>query len=161
MFSDGARLPRPGGNPHAPDAKRRVRAALAAISLAVLGVSLLSPFQPAQTKARLERLRSALRGDPAYRSENMGFWFDYPYLAFLDEVDRRVPKGTAVTVAVLVPRSPDLYRFQANYRLAPRRVVEERWMDEADVIATYKTEAGRGPGGEAIPGGWLWIRPAR
>jgi hypothetical protein len=150
-----------GANPRTFDAKRRVRAGLAAISLVVLGVSLLSPFQPAQTKARLERLGSALRGDPAYRPENMGFWFDYSYLAFLDEVERRVPKGTGVTVAVLVPRTPDLYRFQANYRLAPRRVVEERWMDEADVIATYKTEAGRGPGGEAILGGWLWFRPAR
>jgi hypothetical protein len=136
-----------------------VRASLAAISLAVLGVSLLSPFRPAQTKERLQRLGSALRGDASYRSENMGFWFDSQYLAFLDEVDRRVPKTASETVAVLVPRTPDLYRFQASYRLAPRRVVEARWKDEADVVATYKTEAGRGPGGEAIPGGWLWTRP--
>jgi len=86
----------------------------------------------------------------------MGFWFDPDYLGFLDEVGRRVPR--AATVAVLVPPRPDLYKYQANYRLAPRRVVEERWLDEADVVATYKSEIGRGPGGEAIPGGLLWKR---
>jgi len=140
---------------------RATRVVLAAAALLVLAVSLRSPFRPAETRARIERLGAALRGDPSYRAENMGFWFDARFLAFLDEVDRRVPKTTAVTVAVLVPRTPDLYRFQANYRLAPRRVVEERWKDEADVIATYGTEAGRGPGGEAIPGGWLWVKAAR
>jgi hypothetical protein len=150
--------------PRALDAKTRARAArlsLAAIAYAVLAVSLLSPVQPAVTKTRLERLGSALRGDPTYRPENMGFWFDADYLAFLDDLDRRLPKTPALTVAVLVPRNPDLYRFQANYRLAPRRVVEERWKDEADVVATYRTEAGRGPGGEPVAGGWLWTRPSR
>ena len=87
----------------------------------------------------------------------MGFWFDPAYLAFLDAVERRVPE--TATVIVLTPRTPDLYRYQANYRLAPRRVVEERWMNEADVVATYETEVGRGPGGEEIPGGQIWIRP--
>jgi hypothetical protein len=138
---------------------RAARSVLAAISYAILGVSLLSPVRPAQTKAQLARFASALRGDPAYRSENMGFWFDGAYLAFLDDLDRRLPKTTAVTVALLVPRRPDLYLYQANYRLAPRRVVEERWKDEADAIATYGTEAGRGPGGEPITGGRLWTRP--
>ena len=138
-----------------------MRVVVAAAAYVVLALSLLSPFRPAQTKARIERLESALRGDPLYRAENMGFWFDSRFLAFLDELDRRIPKTAAVTVTVLVPRSPDLYKYQANYRLAPRRVVEERWKDEADVIATYQTEAGRGPGGEAIPGGWLWVRPSR
>lgn len=140
---------------------RATRVVLAAAAFLVLAVSLRSPFRAGETKARIERLGASLRGDPSYRSENMGFWFDAQFLAFLDEVDRRVPKTTAVTVAVLVPRTPDLYRFQANYRLAPRRVVEERWKDEADVIATYGTEAARGPGGEAIPGGQLWVRPGR
>ena len=138
-----------------------MRVVVAAAAYVVLALSLLSPVRPAQTKARLERLESALRGDPSYRAENMGFWFDSRFLAFLDELDRRIPKTAAVTVTVLVPRSPDLYKYQANYRLAPRRVVEERWKDEADVIATYQTEAGRGPGGKAIPGGWLWVRPSR
>ena len=137
----------------------RLRVLLAGAAFLALAVSLRSPFRFADTEARIARLGAALRGEPSYRSENMGFWFDAQYLAFLDEVDRRVPKTTALTVAVLVPRMPDLYRFQANYRLAPRRVVEERWKDEADVVATYRTEADRGPGGEAIQGGQLrWIR---
>jgi hypothetical protein len=137
---------------------RRVRAGLAAICLVALAASLLSPHQPEATRERLSRLRRALVGDPDsnYRPESMGFWFDPDYVAFLDEVSRRVPR--AATVAVLVPRRPDLYKYQANYRLAPRRVVEERWLDEADVVATYKSEIGRGPGGEAIPGGLLWTR---
>src|SRR5262249_56625450 len=125
-------------------------APVAAVCFAVPGISLLSPVRPAVTKARLARLAGALRGDPSYRPENMGFWFDTEYLAFLDDVDRRLPKTTTLTVAVLVPRTPDLYRFQANYRLAPRRVVEERWKDEADAIATYKTAAGRGPSGQPV-----------
>jgi hypothetical protein len=138
---------------------RAVRSLLAAISYAVLAVSLLSPVSPAQTEAQLARFASALRGDPAYRSENMGFWFDDSYLAFLDDLDRRLPKTPSITVAILVPRRPDLYLYQGIYRLAPRRVVEERWEEEADVVATYKTEAARGPGGEPITGGRLWTRP--
>ena len=130
---------------------------MAKVALLLLALSLITPFQPAQTKARLRRLASALRGDPSYRPENMGFWFDPAYLAFLEEVARRAPE--TATVTVLTPRAPDLYRYQANYRLAPRRVVEERWADEADVAATYKTEMGRGPGGEEVPGGRIWIRP--
>jgi hypothetical protein len=159
VLPHGARPRRAGSRAFA--AAPRIRAALAVLSLAILGVCLVSPRRPAETAARVARLASALRGDPAYRPERMGFWFDARYLAFLDEVERRVPSTTGVTVAVLVPRVPDLYRYQANYRLAPRRVVEERWKDEADVVATYETEAARGPGGDRIPGGWLWIRPAR
>jgi hypothetical protein len=140
---------------------RRVRTALAGAAYVVLALSLLSPVQPAVSQARLQRLLGALRGDPTYRPENMGFWFDSEYLAFLDELDRRLPKTTSLTVAVLVPRSPDLYRFQASYRLAPRRVVEEPWKDQADVVATYRTEAARGPGGEPIAGGQLWTRTVR
>ena len=138
---------------------RSVRAGLAAICLVVLAVSLVSPLEPEQTRARLGRLRSALSGDPGYRSDLFGFWFDPEYLAFLEDVDRRAPKDA--TVAVLVPRRPDLYKYQANYRLAPRRVVEETRTDEADVVATYKTEIGRGPGGAAIAGGRLWMRERR
>lgn len=133
------------------------RRALAAAALVVLAVSLASPLQPSQTAARLRRLEAALSGDAGHRSERMGFWFDPEFLAFLDDVDRRVAK--TASVAVLVPKRPDLYRYQANYRLAPRRVVEEAWKDEADVVATYKTEIGRGPGGVAIEGGELWMRP--
>jgi hypothetical protein len=140
---------------------RSVRAGLAGICLVVVAVSLVSPLQPEQTRARLNRLRSALSGDPGYRSERFGFWFDPEYLAFLEDVDRLVPKDASV--AVLVPRRPDLYKYQANYRLAPRRVVDETRTDEADVVAIYKTEIGRfgESGGAAVTGGRLWMREHR
>src|SRR5215831_2373639 len=122
-----------------------VRRALAVLSLLVLAVSLVSPLQPAETRARFERLRQAISGDPGYRADRASFWFDPDYAAFLDDVKRRTPESA--TVAMIVPERPDLYRYQAVYRLAPRRVVEERWKGEADAIATYFTEKTRGPGG--------------
>jgi hypothetical protein len=134
----------------------RPRAALAVLSLLVLAVSLASPLEPRETVARFERLARALAGDPGYRAGQMGFWFDPEYAAFLEDVKRKTPERG--TVAILVPRRPDLYLFQASYQLAPRRVVEERWKDEADIVATYRTEAARGPGGVAITGGQLWTR---
>jgi hypothetical protein len=143
--------------PGAPSAQGYgLRATVAALSLVVLATSLLSPVRPDVTRERLRRLASAIAGEPNPRPERMGFWFDPDYLAFLDDLNRRVPK--TATVSVLVPRRPDLYKYQASYQLAPRRVVEERWQDEADVVATYKTEIGRGPGGEPIAGGLLWTR---
>lgn len=136
--------------------RTRLRTSLAALSLLVLAVALASPLQPRETVERFERLSAALSGDPAYRAERMGFWFDPEYEAFLADVKRLTPENA--TVAILVPRRPDLYVFQAFYQLAPRRVVEERWIGEADAVATYRTEDGRGPGGAAITGGRLWTR---
>ena len=134
----------------------RARRALAAFSLLVLAVSLASPLDRRETNDRLRRVAAAFSGDAGYRSDRMSFWFDPEYAAFLQEVARRTPESA--TVAVLVPRRPDLYKYQAFYRLAPRRVVEERWIGEADVVATYRTERGRGPGGIEIVGGRLWTR---
>jgi hypothetical protein len=133
-----------------------VRRALAVLSLLVLAVSLVSPLQPAETRARFQRLRQAISGDAGYRADRASFWFDPDYAAFLDDVKRRTPESA--TVAMIVPERPDLYRYQAVYRLAPRRVVEERWKSEADAVATYFTEKTRGPGGVAITGGELWTR---
>jgi len=62
------------------------------------------------------------------------------------------------SVAVLVPARPDAYLYLAVYRLAPRRVVDARWMGEASAVAVYRTEAGRGPEGEPIPHGTLRVR---
>ncbi len=134
----------------------RAKRALAVSSLLVLAVSLAAPLDPAATAARLHRFAAAIRGERDYRSDRMSFWFDADYAAFLDDVRRRTPESA--TVAVLVPKRPDLYKYQAYYRLAPRRVVEERWIAEADVVATYHTETGRGPGGDEIVGGRLWKR---
>jgi hypothetical protein len=134
----------------------RARQALAGLSLVVLAVSLVSPLDRDATVARARRFAAAVSGEPGYRSDRMSFWFDPEYAAFLEDVRRRTPESA--TVAVLVPRRPDLYKYQAYYRLAPRRVVEERWLGEADVVATYRTETARGPGGIEIAGGRLWTR---
>jgi len=137
-------------------ARAKPRGVLAVFSLLVLAVSLASSLQPREVPERLDRLARAISREAGWRSDRASFWFDPDYAAFLDEVKRRTPETS--TVAILVPKQPDLYVYEAYYRLAPRRVVEERWKDEADVIATYRTEVGRGPGGTAITGGMLWTR---
>ena len=135
---------------------RLSRGVLAVLSLLVLAVSLASPLEPGEARARLDRLSRAISGETGWRSDRANFWFDPDFAAFLDDVKRRTPESA--TVAVIVPEAPDLYLRQAYYRLAPRRVVEERWKDEADFVATYRTELGRGPNGVAITGGVLWTR---
>src|SRR5262245_58170076 len=136
--------------------KAKLRGVLAVLSLLVLAVSLVSPLKTRETRARFDRLARSISGKPGWRSDRASFWFDPDYAAFLDDVKRRTPESA--TVAVVVPKVPDLYLFQAYYRLAPRRVVGERWKDEADFVATYLTEVGRGPEGIAIKGGQLWTR---
>jgi hypothetical protein len=133
------------------------RFVVAVLSLLVLAASLTRSLEPAETLARWHRLARGLRGEiPATRRDPAGFWFDPDYAAFLSDLKALTPANA--TVAVIVPRRPDLYLYQANYQLAPRRVVEERWKDEASFVATYWTEAGRGPGGRPIAGGALWAR---
>src|SRR5262245_13557007 len=136
--------------------RERARPALTVLALLVLAVSLASSLEPREALARFERLAGALSGHPGYRLGQMGFWFDPDYAGFLEDAEGRTPEHA--TVAVLVPRRPDLYLYQAVYQLAPRRVVEERWRNEADAVATFKTETARGPGGVAIAGGELWTR---
>jgi hypothetical protein len=93
-----------------------------------------------------------LGGVPTPPSRETGFFFDPVYPDFLDEVARRVPPDA--TVAVLVPRSPDVYRYQAVYRLAPRRVVEEGQVAEAGFIAAYGPDSARFSGAP-LPNGTL------
>jgi len=132
------------------------RGLTAALSLVALAACLATSLEPAATVVRWRRLVRDLGGDVRPLSQTTGFWFDPEYPAFLADVKSRTPENS--TVAVLVPRRPDLYRYQAYYQLAPRRVVEERWKDEASFIATYQTDAGRGPGGDPIAHGQLWRR---
>jgi hypothetical protein len=129
------------------------RVAVAGLALAVLAASLVRSFQPAETLAGARRLARDLRGEVRPLRDTTGFWFDPDYTAFLADLKAMTPEDA--TVAVIVPRRPDLYRYQAYYQLAPRRVVEERWKDEASFVATYRTEAGRGPGGRPISNGEL------
>lgn len=86
----------------------------------------------------------------------MGFFFDPAYSGFLDEVARRTPPEA--TVAMLVPRLPDVYRYQAAYTLAPRRVVDGDRIAEARWVAAWGTERDRVTGGVPIGGGRLLAR---
>ncbi len=86
----------------------------------------------------------------------MGFFFDRAYSDFLDEVARRTPRDA--TVAMLVPRRPDVYRFQAAYTLAPRRIVDGDAIAEAGWIAAWGSERERLPGGVPIGDGRLLAR---
>jgi len=129
------------------------RVFVAGLSLAVLAASLVQSFQPVETLERGRRLLGGLRGEVRPLRDTTGFWFDPDYTAFLADLKAMTPEDA--TVAVIVPRRPDLYRYQAYYQLAPRRVVEERWKDEASFVATYRTEAGREPAGRPISNGEL------
>lgn len=95
--------------------------------------------------------RAAAELDPA------AFWFDPGYGAFLTAVRRRIPEDA--TVALVVPRTIDLYVYCAAYELAPRRVVEEDALEGARFVAVYKREV---PAGlslhEEVTGGILLRR---
>ena len=136
--------------------KASFRGVLAVFSLLVLAVSLLKSLEPAATLARALRLAAALTGRETVPPEAAGFWFDPDYARFIADVKAATPEDS--TVAVVVPQRPDLYLFEASYQLAPRRIVEERWKDEAAFVAAYGIEAGREPQGRRIAGGRLQAR---
>ena len=133
-----------------------LRRGAAILSLLVLAATLALSFEPYRTLFRAQRLAAALRGEVLPQRATAGFWFDPDYAAFLADVRVLTPENA--TIAVLVPKRPDMYGHQAYYQLAPRRVVGENWKDEASFIATYRTERARSPGGRAIAHGQLWTR---
>jgi hypothetical protein len=135
------------------DPYRRV---LAVALLLILAVSLARFQRGAEVARRWSLLARSVAGQALSPAQGTRFWFDPEYSAFLDALEDRLPPDASV--AVLVPSWPDTYRYLAVYRLAPRRVVEARWMDEARAVAVYRTEAGRGPEGVRIPYGTLWMR---
>lgn len=138
------------------DFRSRFGGLAAVLSLLVLAVSLAASFEPSRTLQRARRLAAGLRGETFAQREAAGFSFDPDYTAFLADLKAATPE--TATVAILVPKRPDLYVYQAYYQLAPRRIVEEKWKEEAAFVATYRTESGRGPGGRAIAHGELWER---
>jgi hypothetical protein len=132
------------------------RRVLAVALLFILAISLARFQRRAEVARRWSLLARSVAGQAPLPAQGTRFWFDPEYAAFLDALEERLPADA--TVAVLVPSWPDAYRYLAVYRLAPRRVVEARWMDEAKAVAVYRTEAGRGPEGVRIPYGTLWMR---
>ncbi|HTY42700.1 MAG TPA: hypothetical protein VMH79_12570 [Thermoanaerobaculia bacterium] len=135
------------------DKARRFSAVLA---LLVLAASIASPLSFEETGERLSRLAAALTGAEGYDPEAASFWFDPEYASFLEDVARRTPENA--TVAVLVPESPDLYFYQAVYRLAPRRVVGPGRRGEAGFVAAYGPAIGQAPDGQPVTHGRLETR---
>ena len=132
------------------------RRVLAVALLVILAVSLARFERRAEAARRWSLLVRSVAGQPPSPAQGTRFWFDPDYVVFLDALESRLPADASV--AVLVPPWPDAYRYLAVYRLAPRRVVEARWMEEARAVAVYHTEAGHGPEGAPIPHGTLWMR---
>jgi hypothetical protein len=104
---------------------------------------------------RLRRTAQRLHGEDIPRSLTTGFYFDPGYADFLTEIARRTPRDA--TVAVLVPTRPDLYRYQAVYVLAPRRVVAAE-IPEAAYVAIYGRRWEPGNAGQPLPYGSLLSR---
>ena len=102
-------------------------------------------------RARL--LARQLRSAPVVRAELARFALDPVFADFLDAVARRTPQDASV--AVLVPPRPDVYRYQAVYFLAPRRVLDPERISEAQFVAIYAGAAPSPPGAETLPNGSL------
>lgn len=128
--------------------------ALAVALLSLVGVWMAATLRPREIGRRAALLARSLRGEAPSAAERTRFWFDPAYSEFLEDVERRTPSDA--TVAVLVPRAPDTYRYLAAYVLAPRRVVDGSRAEEAAFVATYRAEPGSR--GEAIAQGTLWRR---
>ncbi|HTR02043.1 MAG TPA: hypothetical protein VMN82_02520 [Thermoanaerobaculia bacterium] len=134
----------------------KARRFAAVLSLLVLAASMATPLSFEETGQRLSRLAAALTGAEGYDPEAASFWFDPEYASFLEDVARRTPEDA--TVAVLAPESPDLYFYQAVYRLAPRRVVGRDRRTEARFVAAYGPAIGQVPDGQPVAHGRLETR---
>lgn len=115
-----------------------LRRTAAALCLLVL---LIACGQGMDWKEFSERVRAFPRRAslPAWQASGEGtwFWFDRAYAPFLESVRKATPEQA--TVALVLGRSlPDgPYDTTAAYFLAPRRVVGEDRLSEADFVATY------------------------
>jgi hypothetical protein len=113
----------------------RARRLAAAIALAVLAADEAATLPPGLVTRTLRLAALRVRGEVIPPAQRLGFFFDPEYESFLAEVARRTPAGA--TVAIIVPERPDIYRYQAVYTLAPRRVVDEPRASEADWLAVW------------------------
>jgi hypothetical protein len=112
-----------------------VRGVAPAVLLAVLAACEAASLRVPDFAHRLALTAREARGERIPASERTGFFFDPGFAEFLDEVARRTPRSA--TIAVLVPSIPDGYRYQAAYTLAPRRVVDEARISDADWLAVW------------------------
>jgi hypothetical protein len=137
--------------------RREPRNAVAWIALLILAVLLVSRFPFREISGRLGNARSSLAAHDTVRVDATPFWFDPNYEAFIEAVREHTPKES--TVALIAPKTVDLYVYCAAYALAPRRIVGEEEAERARYVAIYGSEARPGlPAGESIPGGRLISR---
>jgi hypothetical protein len=129
---------------------------VAGILLAVVGACEARSLRTADFSRRARLFVAALDGREPPRSATNGFAFDPAYGDFLLAVARRTPRDA--TIAVLVPPRPDVYRYQAVYLLAPRRVVDEAGTGDAGWVASWKAATGATARGERIGQGLLQAR---
>ncbi len=123
--------------------------------LLVVAAALAASFRVQEFHQKLQALRRSA-GVPASLSRLLatGFAFDPGYAPFLEAVRRLTPENAAV--AVVAPKTSELYVYQAVYTLAPRRVVGAGEARQAQYIALYGTENASGfPPGSPIPNGTL------
>ncbi|MDQ2870546.1 MAG: hypothetical protein M3S32_07385 [Acidobacteriota bacterium] len=132
---------------------RRFRRALPGALLLILGATEAASIRARDVLPRARLLARELGGGSVSRAELARFALDPVFEDFLDEVARRTPKSAAV--AVIVPPRPDVYRYQAVYFLAPRRVLDSERIAEAEFVAVYARPMESLPGGEPLPNGFL------
>jgi hypothetical protein len=132
-----------------------LRRILAGCALALVTAFEVQVLRMDDVGRRLRRIAQQIQGEDVPRSLTTGFYFDPGYADFLTEIARRTPRDA--TVAVLVPTRPDLYRYQAVYLLAPRRVVASE-IPEAGYVAIYGRRWESGNAGQPLPNGTLLSR---
>jgi hypothetical protein len=142
---------------HGPVLNLGPRDAVAWIALLVFAALLVSRFPFREIPGRLGNARNLLLSHDTVRVDATPFWFDPHYAAFIEAVRERTPRDA--TVALIAPKTVDLYVYCAAYELAPRRIVGEEEAGHARHVAVY----GRAPrpdlpAGESIPGGTLISR---
>jgi hypothetical protein len=126
----------------------KARRALAAAGLAVF---LLAEVWPLRVSPR-ERWAKLSRTAPLPASErpllSTSFFFDPGYAPFLEAIRQATPPGA--TIALRAPRTHELYTYEASYLLAPRRLVSEERIEQAQFEAVYGEPSSRG-GGTVLP----------
>jgi hypothetical protein len=141
----------------APVHRRDPRDAVARIALLIFAVLLVSRFPFREISGRLGNARSSLASHDTAQVDATPFWFDPQYAAFIEAVREHTPRES--TVALIAPKTVDLYVYCAAYELAPRRVVGGEEAERARYVAIYGSETRPGlPAGDSIPGGRLISR---
>jgi hypothetical protein len=119
---------------------------------------MVATLSPAEIARRWTWFAGSFSGSPVPAGRGTGFWFDPGYAAFLEGVRARTPEDA--TVVLVAPSYPDVYVYQAAYRLSPRRVVGPDREREASWVAAYRyqyRDVGD-PNVLAVPGGALFRR---